>query len=126
MSAEEQHHDRAERHARWLRSLGFSGDDFKRMKIAAEQVGQSAVFYSVALDDLDAPYKVAAVPLPDAKHYSGTLLGAWCGAALLAWTKSDREIAELAASCSQRVVRRSTLGVHWGFSAQEWQLPRSQ
>lgn len=86
--------ERAERHARWLQSLGFSPEDFARMKAAAERVGAAATHTGVSLDDLDGPYKVAAVPLESARYHSGALLGCWAGAALLAWTKTDRELAE--------------------------------
>jgi ferric-dicitrate binding protein FerR (iron transport regulator) len=79
-----------ERHAAWLKSFGFSDQDWRRMKDLAERVTGNA--NPPALIDLSVPIRVAACPPKDARHFNGRLLGVHAGAALLYWPMSEREV----------------------------------
>lgn len=76
---------RSERHKAWLESFGFTERDWARIKAHAEIVTPN--YIPKALDDLDAPFRVGAVPAADRRWSGGDLLGVYKGKALLYWRK---------------------------------------
>lgn len=76
---------RAERHRAWLAGFGFSERDWRRMKALAEVVTDH--YIPAAMDDLDAPWRVQAVPADTRRWSGGQLLGVHKGKALLCWPK---------------------------------------
>lgn len=80
---------RADRHRRWLESLGLSARDWARIKRLAERTTPHRG--TAALDDLDVPCRVGACMLGEESRFSGRLLGVYRGRALLWWPMSEPE-----------------------------------
>lgn len=78
-----------ERHRRWLESLGFSAEDWRRIKNLAADVTPN--YCPAALDDLSVPIRVGACRPNDRTRTTGRLLGSWRGVALLYWPMTERE-----------------------------------
>jgi hypothetical protein len=78
----EEVHGKAERQA-FLRSFGFSKRDVLRIRAMAETA--TPHYTPVAMNDLDAPFRVGACIAGDERHSSGQILGLWKGRTLLWW-----------------------------------------
>jgi hypothetical protein len=83
---------RRERHKAWLASFGFSDEDWRRIRLLAQDVTDRGS--PPALNDLSVPIHIAA--MPESSRRSGKLLGVITRAdgfrvALVYWTMSDHE-----------------------------------
>jgi hypothetical protein len=69
----------------WFEQLGISERDWTRIRELAMTATSS--HQPAALDDLDAPWRIGAVPVEKRKYVSGTQIGIWRGRAILIWPK---------------------------------------
>jgi hypothetical protein len=69
-------------------TFGFTRRDVARIKALAESVTDLDV--PAALADLDAPYRVQALPQEMAGRSNGTPFGAWAGRVLVYWVREGR------------------------------------
>jgi hypothetical protein len=64
---------------------GFTRRDVARIKALAE--GVTELRTPAALGDLDAPWRVSAVPEGQESRFSGDVMGRWAGRVLVIWPK---------------------------------------
>jgi hypothetical protein len=75
----------------FLKSFGFTRRDVARIKALAERVAAGAGGLP-GLNDLDVPYRVAAVPPAEVTRSSGEYLGDWKDQVLLFWKLTEPEL----------------------------------
>jgi hypothetical protein len=73
----------------FLRSFGFTKRDVLRIRALAEGLPDAKM--GAELDDLDVPFRVAAVKPNHARNFSGIPLGEWAGRTLIYWEMVDIE-----------------------------------
>lgn len=67
--------------------MGLTRRDVARIKTLAETVTNN--YTPARIEDLDAPWRVAAVMPKDATRTSGEVFGEWAGRVLVAWWRPE-------------------------------------